>query len=858
MRSRSSFRAARGFTLAALGCIACQFLAGSVALSQPFPSFMLDSSLTRMPGFDNVYRPNVAFGPDIGLVVWTTESSVRGVRVDRNGTLLDSITIDIDGPDFNDPVYMRPGVAWSGQSFLVVWSNWDVTRCALVHPDGRVTARAVLQDSVETPECAAAVAFDGTNFLASWFAAYDTFGLTAFFSRVSPQGVVLDSPPRMVAPLRAGEQYGIALCFHEDRYLAVWNDWDTSGLSGNFIMPDGTIADSGGFTIRHGVSTRGPAVTHDRNNFLVSWNEQPMVKTARVTDGGQVLDSVGVMIDSFSLYETGIVSNGDTTLVLFLHDSLWGWDSLTLVAVRIDAALNRLDAVPVKISAPGDIGWGDAASSPAAAMNGDDYFIVWQQPLNMGEWTEDNDQALCRRMDRNGQPIDPTPVILSYGADRQSHPDVASDGDNFLAAWSDLRRDPIARAVSVRGSRFTPEGALLDPSPIWLGSSEYELRPAVAFGGGCYLAVWYDADSILAKRITPAGVVLDSAPLHIADPGGPNSCTDVAFGDSVFLVVWPVSSPAVIHGCRITPAGVLLDTTPLLLVVDQTQQSQNPRVAFDGVNFLVARDDGEPEPDAHRCVRVSPNGEVMDTADITVGAAGSGYQTAPELAYGSGVYFVVDNSNSRCWRVSPDGSLLDSVPHSYSDYSQVVFDETDFMLLCELEDSSGQLTNSLGGMRITPSGRVLDSTPFTLVTADSAQAGARYAAMTANGANRVGIAFTGYEPAPYLTSRIRATAFPAVIGIGSGQANPAPTVFRALPNPASGRVTLSFGLRQAGPVQVSAFDAAGRRCAGVHSGSLPAGTQSLTFDTRRLANGIYFLRFEAGADTRSARLVVSH
>ena len=39
---------------------------------------------------------------------------------------------------------------------------------------------------------------------------------------------------------------------------------------------------------------------------------------------------------------------------------------------------------------------------------------------------------------------------------------------------------------------------------------------------------------------------------------------------------------------------------------------------------------------------------------------------------------------------------------------------------------------------------------------------------------------------------------------------------------------------------------------------LAAGAHTLPLDTRRLANGVYFLRFEAGTDTRSARLVVSH
>ena len=859
MKNRSSARSAQAIAPAALVCILCLLIPGSVALSQPFPSFMLDSSLTHMPGFDNVYGTNVAFGPDVGLVVWTSESKVRGARVDRNGTLLDSVPLDIDGPDLNEVVYyMRPGVAWCGQNFLVVWATWDVIRCALVQPDGQVTARAVLQDSVQTGQCAAAVAFDGTNFLASWFAAYDTIGLTAFFSRVSPQGVVLDSPPHLVAPLQAGRQYGIALCFHEDRYLAVWNHWDTIGVSGNFIMPDGSIADSAGFPIRRGVGTFDrPAVTHDRDNFVVSWNEsEHTVRMARVTDDGLVLDTTGILIDSFSQSRTALVSNGDTTLVLFLHDSVWDFDSLALVAVRMDAAMNRLDAVPVQISAPGYDGWGDAAGDPAAALCGDDYFIAWKQPLNMGEYTEDNDQALCRRMDRNGQLLDSAPVVLSHGAAEQSFPDVASDGENFLAVWSDTQRDSIARAYSIRGARFTADGTLLDPTPIWLGCPADGSRPAVAFGGGCYLTVWYDAEGISAKRITPAGAVLDSAPLRITDPGTPFYHTDVAFGDSVFLVVWQVLSPAVIHACRVTPAGVVLDTIPLLLVVDQTQQSQYPQVAFDGVNFLVARHDGD---DMHRCVRVGTNGAVLDTADVTVGVAGSIYAgAAPEMAFGNGVYFVVDNSNSKCWRVSPDGSLLDSVPHGYSGYSHVVFDGTDFMLLCQLRDSSNRLANSLGGMRVTPSGRVLDSTPFTLVTADSAGAGTRYAAMSANAANRVGIAFTGYEPAPYVTSRVRAAAFPAVVGVRSQRDAARPSVFRVSPNPASRTASLSFTLGRTGPVQVTAFDATGRRCAVLHSGRMTAGTHTLPLDARRMANGVYFLRFEAGTDTRSSRLVVSH
>jgi hypothetical protein len=851
MKNRCPVRSVRALAPAELLFLLGLLIPGSAALSQPFPSFMLDTSLTRMPGFDDVNGTRAAFGPDLGLVVWNSRG-VRGVRVDRtSGALLDSLQIEISGPDIGGGS-RKPGVAWSGYNFLVAWAGYHSAACAMVEPDGRVTSRAVFQDSTVDGR-GAAVAFDGTNFLVTWIAAPDTLGLTAYFCRVSPQGVILDSPPRMVAPLAAGRQISIALCFYGDRYLATWNDWDTIGVSGNFIMPDGSIDDSAGFNIRHGIYAGDPAVTHDRNNFLVSWDEwanRYFVKLARVSDSGAVLDTAGVTIDSFSFAETEVVSNGDTTLFLFRHDTLDSRDSLTLVAVRVDSALNHLDAEPVKLSAPGYPGYGYAAEGYAAALCGDDYFITWTQPLSKDP-IEDWRQALCRRVSRNGELLDSTPAFLSYGTDVQEYPCVASDGEDFLAVWSDLRRDSVTFVYSLFGARFAADGTLLDTRPIWLEDSEG--KPTVACGANTYLAVWSDVDEVLAKRITPDGIVLDSVPLRMPEPGWPRRSANVAFGDSCFLVAW--ASESGLRGCRITPDGTLLDTTPLQLAVDQAHNPRFPQVAFDGANFLVARHDGD---DMHRCVRVGPDGAILDTADITLGPAGSVYDDAtPEVAYGNSVYLVTDNVTSGCWLVTSSGKLLGAVPHADLQYAHVVFDGTDFMLLCQSRDTAGEWTGSLGAMRITPDGRVLDSIPFTLVTADSAVAGARYAAMSANGAGRVGVVFTGYERSPYLTSRIRAATFRAIVGIGSQRDAAPPAVFRVQPNPASRVVSLSFNLTQAGPVQVSAFDAAGRRCASLFSGRMKAGGQTIPLDTRRLANGIYFLRLEAGTATHSTRLVVA-
>jgi hypothetical protein len=861
MKNSRSVRAVQATKPTALLFLACLLIPGSFALSQPFPSFIVDTTVTHIPDYENKRSTSVAFGPDVGLVVWATEVLVRGARADRNGVLLDSIQLDIDGLVEKEWVDLSPAVAWGGQSFLVVWADGGALKYALVEPDGIVATRGVLHDRVWSGDHQAAAAFDGSNFLVSWICGRDTLGSTALFCRVSPQGAVLDSPPRLVAAQQRNRQANLSLCFHGDRYLAVWSDWDTIGVSGNFVFPDGSIADSAGFPIRPGVSVGGTAVTHDRGNFLVSWSEYgnpSNVRIARVSDSGVVLDTDGVLIDSFS-YKPVLTSNGDTTLVAFSYDSTEDFDSTTLAGVRVDAGMNRLDSAPVKLSGRGCTEWGTDPWSPCIAVCGDDYFVAWAQPLYLRGYTYDVEQVLSRRMALSGEPVEPAPAVLSYGAAVQGYPGVASDGENFLAAWSETRRDSLGRLYYVVQSfRFTADGTRLDLSPLELGTSLYDVPPGVAFGGGCYLVTWQDSTGIWAKRLTPAGVVLDSSPLRMPDTAYAYPFTDAAFGDSFFLVTW--AGDAGLHGCRVTPAGALLDTTPLDLAIDQGLQPHFPQVAFDGTNFLVARHDGGDKGDpVHRCVRIGQNGAILDTADITIGAAGANFEWAmPEVAYGKGVYFVVDNVSANCWRISPDGYLLDSIPHPDLQYAHEVFDGTDFMLVCQSQDSSGAGLPSLGAIRITPDGLVLDSTPFTLVVPDSSFPGAHHAAMSANASGRIAAVFRCSEPTPYLTRRIRAVTFPAIVGIGSVREAGQPVAVRVQPNPTSGLISLSFALTQAGPVRVTAFDAAGRRCASLFSGRMKAGRQTLPLDTRRLANGVYFLRLDAGPTKHSARLVVSH
>jgi hypothetical protein len=811
---------------------------------------MLDTTIVKGPGLDVASGTRVAAGYGINLVVWVDFLSLRGARVNAAGALLDSLPMDIDGPDLEAFENMRPQVAWSGGTFLVAWSSYERTMFALVGPDSQVTMRKVLQDSVHALQNAGtAVGFDGTNFLVAWPASTSEGRVVAFFARITPEGTVLDSPPRLVVPGNDHGQHDIAVGFHGNRYLAAWVDFDANDeIWGTFILPDGSATDSVGFAIHHGASADFPAVTHDARNFIVAWTEAGNhILLARVTDEGLVLDSTGVLVDSTTNGRCDLVSAGDTTMVMFCSDSLGYKESLSVVAVRLDTALRRLDSVPLVIEPPGPGSEGGYyPSDPSVAFAGYGYVVAWCKPFTIDS-TPHNTNAVFLRLDRQGHIVDTAAIIVSCGTNSHTYPDVASDGADFLSVWIDSRHDSIQRSEAVCGMRFSQDGTRLDPAGFRI-SPPGATRPALAFGAGCYLVCWSHDGDIFGARVQPNGILQDSVPIALEhDSARTASYPDVAFGDSSFLVAWHAGN--MVYGVRVRPDGVVADTAPRALQAYLLRDARYPQVGFDGRNFLVVRKE-RADHDFH-AARVSTAGELLDTTDIVFGAY-TPSSSPPRVAFGNGVYMVVDGQRGGAWRVSPNGEVLGSVPYSYHDRAQVVFDGTNFMLLCERESN-----NELGAIRITPDGQVLDSAPFLLVTTQSASASVLYAAMAANSSGRIGLVSRCKESLPYLASRIRGAAFPAV-GIDAEREGAQFAPFRALPNPASRMVSLSFGLRQAGPVQVSAFDAAGRRCAVVHSGKMPAGAHRLSYDTRRLPNGVYFLRFEAGADTRSARLVVSH
>jgi hypothetical protein len=283
-----------------------------------------------------------------------------------------------------------------------------------------------------------------------------------------------------------------------------------------------------------------------------------------------------------------------------------------------------------------------------------------------------------------------------------------------------------------------------------------------------------------------------------------------------------------------------MDSAPVLLQATVVEDCGYPQAGFDGTNFLVTCTDVESRPLVHLGARVNSAGQVVDSVDIVIGRAGASSASA-ELAYGGGCYLATDGRTGASWRISPEGVVLESVPLGYADYAHVVFDGTDFMLLCERDS-----TSELGAMRVAPDGRILDSVPFLLVSTDSIAASVRYAAMAANNTGHVGLAFRSSEPLPFRAGRIRAAAFPAIVGIHEDVSNSAVRL-RVWPSVTRNVLHISSSTAKDELTRIGMFDATGRKVVLLRPGPN---------DVRALAPGVYFVRESSAVSGRPSAVAI--
>jgi hypothetical protein len=137
--------------------------------------------------------------------------------------------------------------------------------------------------------------------------------------------------------------------------------------------------------------------------------------------------------------------------------------------------------------------------------------------------------------------------------------------------------------------RVTPQCDSINTVTI-CATDSIQGNPALDFDGTNYVVVWNDntagINRMLAARVTPAGAVLDAGN-HIGQSGSDELYPDIVFNGSEYFAAWcHYNEPYGVWARRVStsaqPVGsiIIVDTT-------STYKYMNPKVAYDGTNYLV-------------------------------------------------------------------------------------------------------------------------------------------------------------------------------------------------------------------------------------------------------------------------------
>jgi len=815
----------------------------AAAIAQPFPSFMLDTVRVVGPDWSGPSSTSSAFADSVGLVIWPSGVRVMGCRVDRSLGLLDSIPIDISGA-VGQPSGYRADVASNGRNFLAAWAysnegGLEHVMATVIAQNGLVQTRLEL-----APPCYMAhgvsASSDGANYMVAW-TRQDSGAVRVLFVRVASDGRLLDSTPRLVCPAFENRQNNVDVAFGDSCHLAVWWQDNAPGPTpftqdavwGSLIRADGTLLDSAGFPVHRMRPGSGlePAVAFNGRSFIVAWQRDGGtigLDAARVTSSGHVLDTVPVPVADRIGWPVALGATRDTTLVAWNSEQPYRH----VLGRRVDGELRWLDTVPVTLTptAPQPV----YSTNPSVAV-GDGFLVVWATCMD-GTPASANLDVVGRRLASTGALLDSAPVLISYAANAQLWGDVASDGESFLAVWTDCASEP-GSPERILGARFNAAGVVLDRPAIRIGGPG-SFNPAVAFGAGVYLVCWEtEDDRVCAARLNRGGVLIDTAPIQVCTPSPNLDLPDVAYADSIFLVVWEKTR---IQGARVSPAGAVLDSPPLNLD-SPGGTDRSPRVAGAGHNFLATWDAGAPPGQRVLARRVGVDGVLLEPEEFTVSWHGG----RNRVAYGGGVYFVYIDRQVTFSLVSPDGVVLDTEARAYppgvGSLSSVTFNGTDFVVAGVIEGRDSAPFDRLWTERISPQGVVLDSAALLLAsTPDECINWASAAASDSLG--NVAVVFSTFESLNYMTCRVRAVVMPRNSGVGAARGRLVSHRFRVYPNPTSRFVSLETGTPLTRLVRVEILDVAGRRTRELDV--LPdAGLSSrLNLDLQGLEPGVFYVR----------------
>lgn len=309
----------------------------------------------------------------------------------------------------------------------------------------------------------------------------------------------------------------------------------------------------------------------------------------------------------------------------------------------------------------------------------------------------------------NGFRVSPGPAIMEG-----THA-IAFDGEHFLAVWHTSA--PFA-------TRITPEGEVLDPEGIQLGSVADHV-PSVAFDGTNFLAVWVAGSELFGARLAKEGALVDSPELHLASDAKPRRIA-IAFDGTNYLIAWRTSSDA-IRAARISTDGVNLDGASGFAV----GTGFYPSVAYGGGVYLVVWHNWGPNGLDVFGARVGTDGTVLSPGVFPICTAEE-YQDHASVSSNGSDFLAVwhdyrggnDQNDGGTWgsRITAAGAVLDAPAIVIAPYSvgqtppTVAFDGTDYIVAWQESINAKFRLLDAFARRVSFSGTLVDDEPIPLAT----------------------------------------------------------------------------------------------------------------------------------------------
>ncbi|MCU0223270.1 MAG: PKD domain-containing protein [Acidobacteria bacterium] len=788
----------------------------STVAAERLPARWVPGDAAVSPAAADQSAPSLAAGGGMVLALWSdnranstggyegeTSRDIYAMRFDGNGAPLDAVPFAVTAARASQEF---PRAAFNGTNWLVVFESYDLTgtgyyyqkslAAVRVAPDGSVLDPVPIRILNVSPVGATwAVASDGRDWVVAMQGSATGGDLTA--ARISAAGVLLDPNPRILVAETYYLRGALRLAFAGGVYLMTFDEAMTGSSETSALRFDATLTplDPAPVTLLpHPIGM----LASNGSGFYAVWTEQLPDYSVAVL--GTRIDTAGHALDG-----TGVNISGLNAPVAYTSTSV-AWDGANWKASWGAAGGTRLARISSggQVLDPGGVAVPGPQTGPTASVGNGSLQLAWTVFA-----ASTNDVVTANVSSSNVAGPNRT---ASTGAPAQSQPDLATGSNGFMVAYRSMtsaRHRILAQPLDAAGNPLTAEPTELDAGdPLSLRGA-----PAVAWNGSTYLVAWPGPNGVMARRVRPDGSLADAAPAIVLASSFGAVDTEALGGD--FLVIGlrcgytcqyinPVA--ARVRGSD----GALLDPSPIGLY---GTYSSSPRLTVLGGRWLAAWQDNW----SHDDPGASTAGAFIDAAGAASNsfsihgpystAGGNGIFTLGLASNGSVALLVqsqeltsgVENDLLGVF-VRPDGTVapyFNITPWAGNQYRpQVAWDGSRFVVV--FQDQKARVTrwsleqldarSDLFGMRITPSGAILDPQGFVFSNSAAAEAFPSVTA-TADGRTLIAAAVVRNEP-PLVNYRIGYELFGA-----GGNAWPVAVASAA---PAGGDVPLGVSFSSAG------------------------------------------------------------